>query len=206
MEEKSQPPPAKQRWVLGLRIGVAIGLGALTLTAAAVDRFGQRDSSRAADAIVVLGSRLEPGGIPGDSLRCRTLHAVQLFNAGMAPAILFTGGVGDHPPSEAEASRNLALSLGIPERALVLEESSKSTWENAVNAASLCREKGWRRIILVSDPYHLFRASRNFRKVGLEPYPSPARDCARNRGFVSRAEWALRDTLLLIRDFLVGRI
>lgn len=205
MDEIQAQKKTGPAWRRQLRKAVIIAGTLLAAAAVTIDNFGQRDRSHPADAIVVLGARVEPGGAPGDSLRCRTLRAVHLYQEGMAAAILFTGGVGEHPPSEAQAARNLARSLGIPERACVLEEHSTSTWENAVNAAAICRERGWRKVVVVSDPYHLYRASRNFGKAGLEPYPSPARDCARNRSLLSRAEWAVRDTLLVIRDILMGR-
>lgn len=195
----------RPKWLTRTRDALLIGLALLVAAAAIVDDLGQRDLSRYADAIVVLGARVQPDGTPGDSLRCRTMRAVQLYRNGMAPALLFTGGVGDHPPSEAQAARNLARAHGIPERAFVLEELSTSTWENAINAATICRERGWKKVIVVSDPYHLYRAARNFKKAGLEPFPSPARDCARNRSPFSRAEWAVRDTLLVLRDLLIGR-
>ena len=41
-------------------------------------------------------------------------HAVQLYEAGVAPRIVMTGGVGDHAPSEARASATLAEQLGVP--------------------------------------------------------------------------------------------
>ncbi len=189
------------------RLLTAAGLLALgsAVTASWVDSYGQVDRARPADAIVVLGARVLNGGQAGDSLRARTLRAVELYHRGLAPAIVCTGGVGEHPPSEAEVAAELARNLGVPAKALVLEMRSTSTWENAVNAAGICRERGWRRIVVVSDPYHLLRATRNFRKAGLEPYPSPAWECRRNRTPRLRAEWALRDGLLLLRDFLTGR-
>lgn len=194
---------SKWVWLRRTAAGVCV---LLVLMAVGVDGFGQQDLARPVDAIVVLGARVEPGGVPGDSLRHRTLRAVQLFRQGVAPAILFTGGVGKNPPSEARVARELARSLDVPEAACVLEEQSTSTWENAICAADICRKRGWRRVVVVSDPYHLLRASRNFRKVGLEVYPSPAKECARNRHFGLRAEWAVLDTLLLLRDFLLGRV
>ena len=47
---------------------------------------------------------------PGDSLRARTLHAVDLYRRGFAPRIIFTGGLGTYTPTEAEVAAELAAS------------------------------------------------------------------------------------------------
>ncbi len=138
-------------------IGVAvIWLGA----ASALDWYGQRTVDVAGwDAIVVAGCRVLPDGQPSPALARRTEHAVDLWRRGLAPRIVFTGGVGDFPPAEAVAASNLALELGVPAGAIALEERSTSTEENAANAAALL---GGGRVLVVSDTYHIFRCERVF--------------------------------------------
>lgn len=199
-EQAARGPLRRRLWAPPA--GVAL---ASVLVTFGIDSFGQADRAQPADAIVVLGARVLKGGRAGDSLRARTLHAVELYHRGFAPAIMCTGGVGAHAPAEAEVAAALARSHGVPAGALVLEDRSTSTWENAENAAALCRERRWQRVIVVSDPYHLLRATRNFRKVGLEAYPSPARECRRNRTPYLRALWAFREGVLILRDFLMGK-
>lgn len=182
-------------------------LGAVWVAALALwlDRFGHHDRAQAADAIVVLGARVLPGGVPGDSLRARTLQAVALYRRGLAPTILCTGGVGEHPPAEAEAAATLARQAGVPDAALLLEDRSTSTRENALFAAAIGRERGWRQVIVVSDPYHLWRARRAFARAGLTAYPSPATTGERDRKPLRRLQWTLRECLLVTRDLLFWR-
>lgn len=153
---------------------VVVLLAALAwcLGALALDRYGRRALPPEArfDAIVVLGCRVGPGGVPSPALARRTLAAVQLFERGVAPRIVFTGGVGDHPPSEAEAAAALARRYGVPAHAILLEADSTSTEQNARFAAQLF-ERGAAgaggsrlRVVLVSDAYHVFRAERVFAK------------------------------------------
>jgi len=187
-----------RRTVLLAAVGtVILGLLALALR---IDSYGQVDRAQKADAIVVLGARVLPDGEPADSLRTRTLQAVKLYRDGIAPAIICTGGVGDNPPAEAKVSAALAARNGVPQEDLVLEEHSTSTRENAEYAARICRERGWKRVVVVSDPYHLLRAGREFERAGLVPYTSPALDCRRNRVPSERIWWTLRETALIIRD------
>ena len=134
-----------------------------------------------ADAIVVLGCRLEPDGAPSPRLRRRVACAVALYRAKAAPLMLFSGG-GDGPLAEAEAMRGLALAAGVPDAALVCEADSNNTAENAHYTTYLLRQRGLRRVILVSDRTHLPRAALLFRLAGVEIVGRagvPARSLAR---------------------------
>lgn len=138
---------------------IGITLAWMTV-AAGLDAYGQRRHGGSSwDAIVVAGCRVMPGGQPSHALEARTHKAVELWRRGAAPRIVFTGGLGVHPPAEAVAASNLALSLGVPASALEVEDRSTSTEENARNAAELL---GGGRIIVVSDAYHVFRCERVF--------------------------------------------
>ena len=120
-----------------------------------------------ADAIVVLGCQLFPGGRPSERMRRRVALGVELYRDGTAPLLVLSGG-GDGPIAEARAMRDLAHAAGVPATALLLEPESRNTFENAGNTARLLREAGKSRIVLVSDRLHLPRASRLFRQAGLD--------------------------------------
>ncbi|HVF09613.1 MAG TPA: YdcF family protein, partial [Abditibacteriaceae bacterium] len=164
-----------------------------------LDSYGQRERARPSDAIVVLGARVVPPGMAGLSLRARTLKAVELYRKGLAPKIICTGGVGDFPPAEGQVAANLAMRHGVPARDVLYEDTSTSTLENAQNAARICRMHHWQRIIVVSDPYHLWRAQRNFQSLGLTAFPSPAT----NRPIGSRLWNTAREALCVLRDMIV---
>ena len=141
-----------------------------------IDRFGQVDRARRADVIVVLGARVWPSGRPSDALTRRTLHAVKLYREGLAATIVCSGGLGTHPPTEAQAAARLAMGQGVPSEDIVLEEKGHSTEESAFFASDIMRARGWQSAIVVSDAYHLWRARLLFGKAGIEVYPSPAYD------------------------------
>ncbi len=119
------------------------------------------------DAVVALGTRVRAGGRPSAGLRRRTGHAVHLALEGRAGAVILCGGEGAHPPAEAHLMREMALAAGLPDERIVLEAASANTFENAVNAARILHDRGWRRILVVSDGYHLPRALFVFRRLGL---------------------------------------
>ncbi len=147
------------------------------LSLALLDGYGFVDQARPADAIVVLGSRVYPGGRPGPSLVRRAAHAAALYAQGLAPLIVCTGGQGDATvPSEAAVACGLIADTGVPPEALLLEDQSHSTEQNALYTADLLRPRGAVSVIVVSDSYHLYRAGVLFSRAGLRPYPSPTPD------------------------------
>lgn len=142
------------------------------------------DASAIADVAVVLGAAVWAGGRPSPALTRRTLHAVQLARAGAVRHLLLTGGLGRHPPSEASVMRALAVAAGIEPARLVLEERATSTLESARECARIIAARGWSRVLLVSDSYHLPRARLAFRRFGVA-----ARASAPPGGRGDTAEW-----------------
>jgi uncharacterized SAM-binding protein YcdF (DUF218 family) len=140
-----------------------------------IDAYGLQDQARPADVIVILGSRVNAGGVPGVALTRRTQHAVALYQHGLAPAIICSGGqAGSETSTEAAAACHLAASLGVPPAALLLESQARSTEENALDTAAIMAVHGWRTVLVVSDGYHLYRADLLFQRAGLIPFPTPA--------------------------------
>ena len=163
-----------------------------------VDRFGQKERAVPSDAVVVLGARVLPGGVPSGALYARVEKAVELYREGVAPRLVFSGGVGDNPPSEAQVMRALAVRLGVPSEACMLEEQSHSTEQNTRFSAELLRSLGARRVVVVSDPYHLLRARQYFRLQGFEVATSPALLTERNLDAVERFYWTVRESFALL--------
>jgi uncharacterized SAM-binding protein YcdF (DUF218 family) len=139
-----------------------------------------------------------PGGVPSAALQARVEKAVALYHQGLAPRLLFSGGVGVNPPSEARVMRELALRLGVPEAACVLEERSLSTEQNARYCADVLRSHGARRVVVVSDPFHLLRARQSFRLHGFEVATSPALLAGREPPAVDRFYWTVREAAALL--------
>lgn len=148
------------RWMARGGAGLAAAAMIWILIAIGLDRCADRPSRRGWDAIVVLGCNVRDDGVPGAALERRVRHAVALWRAGVAPRIVLTGGVGEgKSTSEARAASRLARTLGVPWEAMVLEERSTSTEENARFARAAL---GRGRVVVVSDAYHVTRGERVF--------------------------------------------
>ncbi len=154
-------------------------LMAMTLTAVTVvgvlawriNRLGSQDHAEPADAIVILGARVDPDGTASSDLMSRTYHAMDLYQAGMAPVVICAGGVGgDRLAAGAVACRFAQQELGLPaDSALVAQEADAwTTADEAAVVADLMQAHGLRSAILVSHPLHLYRARWLFGRQGID--------------------------------------
>jgi uncharacterized SAM-binding protein YcdF (DUF218 family)/glycosyltransferase involved in cell wall biosynthesis len=127
-----------------------------------------------ADAIVVFAGGVGESGKAGGGAQERVKRAVELYHAGHASRVIFsTGYVFSFP--EAEVMRAVAMDNGVPASAILLEEEAKNTYENVERSRRILDQHGWRRVLLVSSPYHMRRALLTWKKVAphIEVVPTP---------------------------------
>jgi uncharacterized SAM-binding protein YcdF (DUF218 family) len=180
-----------------------LGVGALAIGAAgavsvavlyAIVRYGERETVRApADAIVVLGAQVQRNGRPSAALRGRVRRAMALYHAGLAPRLVVTGGVGEAGIAEASVMQALAVAGGVPETAIVMEPRAARTLESGHAVGLIGRQAGWRSVIVVSDPFHLWRTALIFVAEGFAVQTAGADDryyTARSRRFYRGREMA----------------
>ncbi len=166
-----------------------------------------------ADAIVVLGGGegyrwLDWENVDPEDLRSSRLAAgARAWLAGRAPVIVLTGG-GAEGRTEADRMAAAITLLGVPESALLVENESRDTRDNARFTTRLARQHGIHQVLLVTSAVHMPRAELLFRQAGLEPVPFPVPEIAARGGWVDRwvpsrrALWrsgrALKEYLALI--------
>ncbi len=189
---------ARQGLLLALGAGVLLCGVVIGLLCFAVGRQAEKEEAQPVDALIVLGSAVWPGERASPSLAARTRHAVALYRAGYATHLILSGGLGQYPPSEAEAMRRIAASAGVPAEALALDETSHSTEENLQNARRIMQANGWRTALIVSDPFHLFRAKLMARDLGIEAYGSPANDSPTYTNLLLRAWYTTREAAAVV--------
>src|SRR5690242_14175415 len=133
----------------------------------------QRDERGPADAIVVLGAA-QYNGRPSPVLRARLDHALELYREGVSPLVLVTGGIGrGDTTSEALVGRRYLVAHGVPEGAAVAQSEGRTTMASMTAVTVWLRARGLHRVLLVSDPFHMFRLRLEARRTGLEAYTSP---------------------------------
>jgi uncharacterized SAM-binding protein YcdF (DUF218 family) len=147
----------------------------VTFAVAALFIIGQanRDEARPADAIVVFGAA-EYAGRPSPVYRARLDHAYDLFERGLAPFVITTGGAGADPKfNEGGVGRDYLLRRGIPDSSLIAETQGEDTAESAQRVSAILHRNGMHNVIAVSDAYHIFRIKRLMRRHGIVAFGSP---------------------------------
>jgi uncharacterized SAM-binding protein YcdF (DUF218 family) len=152
---------------------LAIAGTGFALSALFIVRQAHIDEARRADAIVVFGAA-EYSGRPSPVYRARLDHAYDLFERGLAPIVITTGGAGaDLKFSEGGVGRDYLSHRGIPDGNLIAETQGEDTAESAQRVSAILRTNGMRTVVAVSDAYHIFRIKRLMWRYGIVAYGSP---------------------------------
>ena len=130
------------------------------------------------DILILLTGDVNPDGIIGPTSYWRSVYAVRAWRSGHFKKIVASGGIIGTPVSLASALAEFLEGNGVPKEAIMLEERSTSTHENADFTAELIGNMPGKKVLMTSDQ-HMFRASRAFRRAGLEIVPRPIPDVAK---------------------------
>jgi uncharacterized SAM-binding protein YcdF (DUF218 family) len=155
------------------------------------------ERSKSSRVAVVLGTQVLPGGRASRTLEARVRHAARLYKEGGIRLLVPTGGLGEHPPSEAVVMARILREEGVPESDVLLEDRARNTWDSARLVAGMAEKLGVESVVVVTDPVHCVRTVAAFRRAGLmasaEPvYSSPMwRGKWRRRGQLVREIGAL---------------
>jgi len=176
-----------------IKIAILLGLAILILPRLVTGLYAfQRTYTTitipAAPAAIVFGAGLWRDGTPTTVLRDRISTAAQLYFSGKVQKILMSGDNSYLDYNEPGAMREYALSLGVPETAIVLDYAGRRTYDTCYRARAIF---GLQEVILVTQSFHLPRALYTCNLLGLKAVgvASDLRDY--NRG--SWLYWNLRE-------------
>jgi uncharacterized SAM-binding protein YcdF (DUF218 family) len=165
------------------------------ISALAVFAFAVRDNARPADAIVVLGAA-QYDGRPSPVLKSRIDHALKLFDRKLAPRLIVTGGRGEgDTTSEAAVARVYALRRGVPDSAILLESTGRTTEESIRGVAAILEARDLTTAVMVSDPAHMFRLWVLAHRFGVTPYTSPTQSTTINPSRRARLRYMFQESL-----------
>jgi len=150
------------------------------------------------DVAVVLGTEVLPSGRPSRTLEARVRHAARLYEKGRVGLLVPTGGLGKHPPAEAEVMGRVLREEGVPDDALVLEDRALNTWDSARLVAGMAEKLGVDSVLAVTDPLHSVRAVAAFERAGLRAWAEPVYGSPMWRGRWSRCGQFVREAGALI--------
>ncbi len=177
------------RWAFGLGLAGLLWLGLWSMPAVSYALRSQLETAYpavpesalpVAQALVVLGGGVAPPDVAQDGPDLlagadRVWYAARLFHAGKAPLVLLSGGrvLASQGGSEARAMQVFLRDLGVPDGAMLLEERSSNTRQNAEFSARMLDERRITHILLVTSAQHMARALALFEAQGLQVSPAP---------------------------------
>lgn len=155
--------------------GIVISLMALTVSAAVCQKAKDRILSQSKlenlemnfDAVMVLGCKVFDDGTPSDRLKDRLTVGISIFKTGICDKILMSGDSEYADYDEVGAMKREALAAGITEEEILLDPYGLSTYESLIRFRD---EFGGKRLVIVTQEYHLYRALYIAEKLGIEAY------------------------------------
>lgn len=154
------------------------------------------------DTVIVLGAGIR-GSVPSATLAYRLEKALDCYRNDPELTIVVSGGRGsDEAYTEAEVMENWLLARGVPAANIIREDRSTSTEENFLFSDALLRERGGGgTLAFITSRFHVFRAERIAKKLGLELYGIPARQY---RPLILNDY--MRECAAIVQYFFTGRL
>ena len=149
------------------------------------------------DCILVLGCKVYSDGEPSAMLEDRLRRSVELFHAGAAPKLLMSGDHGTVPYNEVQSMKQYAMDNSIASTDIFMDHAGFSTYESIYRARDVF---GAKKIIIVTQEYHLYRALYIANALGLEAYGVHAD----YRNYAGQFSYDLREILARNKDFVTA--
>ena len=149
------------------------------------------------DCILVLGCKVQADGEPSAMLHDRLRRGVELFQMGAAPKLLMSGDHGTMTYNEVQSMKQFAIDEGIASSDIFMDHAGFSTYESIYRAQDIFQAK---KIIIVTQEYHLYRALYVAKALGLEAY-GVSSDYRNYSGQTARD---IREILARNKDFLTS--
>ena len=147
---------------------------------------GLHDVVDKADVILIFGNTVETNGKPSERLQSRLDEGFELFNKGMAPLILVSGGIGKEGFDEADVMKKNLLERGVPENSVITDSNGLNTYLTAKNLKAIASDYDIEKVILVTNYYHVLRAELALHRFGFTTvYTSHAKMFPELRDFYS---------------------
>ena len=146
------------------------------------------------DCIIVLGCQVRDDGSLSDMLHDRLWRSVQLYESGVSAKLLMSGDHGQDDYNEVGAMKQYAVDRGVPSEDVFMDHAGFSTYETMYRAKEVFQA---RKVVIVTQEYHLYRAIYIAEKLGLEAY-GVASDL---QSYVGQFNRDIREVMARCKDF-----
>lgn len=147
------------------------------------------------DCIVVLGASVVDGDKPSLMLQDRLDKSIEIYYADISPKLLMSGDHGGLYYDEVNVMKNYAMDEGVPSEDIFMDHAGFSTYESMYRAKEIFQAK---KVIVVTQEYHLYRALYIADAMGLEAYGIPAEEIS----YRGQALRDIREVLAITKDFV----
>lgn len=151
---------------------------------------GLTDDVQPVDCLVVLGNTVNPDGSLSARLQARLDKSLELYQQGVSPLILVSGGLGKEGHYEGTAMQRYLVAQGVPAQAILIDNKGDNTQATARNYAHIAQQRHLRSVLVVSQFFHLSRTKLLLRKRGVPVV---------HAAHATYYEW--RDAYALFREF-----
>jgi uncharacterized SAM-binding protein YcdF (DUF218 family) len=188
-----------RRWLARGAVAVVVVIAVLVGgTAFRIWQYGRIDDRGHADVILVLGAA-QYDGDPSSILRARLDHAKTLYDEGVASEIVTVGGRRPLDRyTEAQAGQMYLREQGVPDDRIVEVNTGNDTLTSLQAAAGVLRQHGWGSAVLVSDPWHMFRARTMAQDSGIDAWTSPTHSGPAVQTRTTQLRYIARETAALL--------
>lgn len=180
--------------ILGITAVTAINAGVKLSTEDQIISAEEAAQLREVDCILVLGCLVKDDGTPSHMLQDRLRMGVELYSSGAAPKLLMTGDHGRVDYDEVAAMKQYAVDAGIASEHIFMDHAGFSTYESIYRAKEIFQAK---KILIVTQEYHLYRALYIANQLGLEAYGVSVN----YRNYVKQTQRDIREVLARVKDF-----
>lgn len=192
-------PPTWANWLRRVAFGaVLVVLAVVGGTAFRVWQVARENDRTPADVIVVLGAA-QYNGKPSDIFTARLEKARQLYDAGVAKIVVTAGGkkAADNF-TEAAAGARWLTQHGVPASATLAVGEGSDTLRSLRAVADQVQARGWHTAVLVSDPWHSYRARTMAADLGLDAWTAPTHSGPIVQERVTQVRYIFRETGALL--------
>ena len=148
------------------------------------------------DCILVLGCKVKENGVPSDMLADRLATGVALQQAGVSEKLLMSGDHGQDEYNEVAVMKQYAMDQGVASENVFMDHAGFSTYDSVYRAKEIFEAK---KVLIVTQEYHLYRALYVAEELGMEAYGVPAD----TRTYFGQAKREVREVLARVKDFFM---
>lgn len=155
----------------------------------------QAEKLDSVDCILVLGCLVQSDGVPSDMLADRLTQGIDLYQSGVSRKLLMSGDHGRDDYDEVNSMKNYAISAGVPSSDVFMDHAGFSTYDSIYRTKAVFEAK---KVVIVTQRYHLYRALYIARRLGLDAYGVPS-DL---RTYYGQSKRDAREVLARVKDFV----